>query len=149
MCWICPRSAGKPALNLSQINVVDVTSGVAKMHHLLAEEKGIELDCGCEFSNKQRTLDVDKWLQILTNLLGNAIKYTESGTVSLVSIHDHRQGRLDCRRSDRRGAGHSKRTRRADFSAVWLVDTDSILLEQPTPRAARGWGFPSPGNLPN
>ena len=72
------------------MDVIEVTSGVAKMHHLLAEEKGIELDCNCELDVTRRELDVDKWLQILTNLLGNAIKFTEQGEVSL-RIRNHEE----------------------------------------------------------
>ena len=79
---------GKSSVQLREVDVVDVTSGVAKMHHLLANEKGIHLECNCELDETQRVLDVDKWLQILTNLLGNAIKYTEEGVVSLV-IRNH------------------------------------------------------------
>ncbi len=79
---------GKSSVQLREVDVVDVTSGVAKMHHLLSNEKGIHLECNCELDETQRVLDVDKWLQILTNLLGNAIKYTEEGVVSLV-IRNH------------------------------------------------------------
>ena len=79
---------GKPSLQQREVDVMEVTSGVAKMHHLLAEEKGIHLECSCDLDETQRVLDVDKWLQILTNLLGNAIKYTEKGTVSL-RIRNH------------------------------------------------------------
>jgi CheY-like chemotaxis protein len=54
----------------------------------LAEQKGLELDCGCQLITKNRVIDVDKWLQILTNLLGNAIKYTEEGKVKLDIYED-------------------------------------------------------------
>ena len=81
---------GQPSLNSQKVDVIEVTSGVAKMHHLLAEEKGIELDCNCELDVTRRELDVDKWLQILTNLLGNAIKFTEQGEVSL-RIRNHEE----------------------------------------------------------
>ena len=132
---------GKPSLNLSQINVVEVTAGVAKMHHLLAEEKGIELDCGCQLSNKQRTLDVDKWLQILTNLLGNAIKYTETGTVVL-RIHDHpdKDDWIAAEVTDE-GPGIPQGQEERIFQPFGLLDTDSILLEQPHAEGSTGLGL--------
>jgi PAS domain S-box-containing protein len=74
---------GKPAVKRTKVNVVEVTSGIAKMHHVLAEEKGIFLNCGCRLEEKRRVIDVDKWLQILTNLLANAIKFTKEGGVTL------------------------------------------------------------------
>ena len=80
--------SGKHTVNKTAVNVVEVTSGLAKMHHLLAEQKGLELDCGCQLITKNRIIDVDKWLQILTNLLGNAIKYTERGKVRLDIYED-------------------------------------------------------------
>ena len=132
---------GKPSLKLSQINVIEVTSGVAKMHHLLAEEKGIQLNCGCELSNKQRTLDVDKWLQILTNLLGNAIKYTESGTVVL-SIHNHpdKDDWIAAEVTDE-GPGIPEGQEERIFMPFGLLDSDSILAEQRLDEGSTGLGL--------
>jgi PAS domain S-box-containing protein len=132
---------GKPQLNLSQINVVEVTSGVAKMHHLLAEEKGIELNCGCQLSNKQRTLDVDKWLQILTNLLGNAIKYTDSGTVVL-NIHNH-PDKDDWIAAEVRdeGPGIPAGQEERIFLPFGLLDSDSILSGQRHAEGSTGLGL--------
>ena len=132
---------GKPSLKLSQINVIEVTSGVAKMHHLLAEEKGIQLNCGCELSNKQRTLDVDKWLQILTNLLGNAIKYTESGTVVL-NIHNHpdKDDWIAAEVTDE-GPGIPEGQEERIFMPFGLLDSDSILAEQRLDEGSTGLGL--------
>lgn len=132
---------GKPSLNLSDVNVVEVTAGVAKMHHLLAEEKGIGLNCGCELSNKQRTLDVDKWLQILTNLLGNAIKYTESGTVVL-SIRNHpvKDDWIAAEVTDE-GPGIPVGQEERIFRPFGLLDSDNILSEQRHAEGSTGLGL--------
>lgn len=132
---------GKPSLNLSDVNVVEVTSAVAKMHHLLAEEKGIGLNCGCQLSNKQRTLDVDKWLQILTNLLGNAIKYTESGTVVL-SIRNHpvKDDWIAAEVTDE-GPGIPVGQEERIFRPFGLLDSDNILSEQRHAEGSTGLGL--------
>lgn len=75
--------SGANVVSKTEVNVVEVTAGLAKMHHLLAEQKGLTLTCSCRLLEKNRRIDVDKWLQILTNLLGNAIKYTPEGEVTL------------------------------------------------------------------
>ena len=132
---------GKPSLNLSDVDVVEVTSAVAKMHHLLAEEKGIGLNCGCQLSNKQRTLDVDKWLQILTNLLGNAIKYTESGTVVL-SIRNHpvKDDWIAAEVTDE-GPGIPLGQEERIFRPFGLLDSDNILSEQRHAEGSTGLGL--------
>lgn len=116
---------GKPSLQLREVDVVDVTAGVAKMHHLLADEKGIHLECSCELDDTQRVLDVDKWLQILTNLLGNAIKYTEEGEVSLViRNHESKADWIVAEVSDE-GKGIPKEHQARIFEPFGMLNADS------------------------
>ena len=75
--------SGAQVVNKTEVNVVEATTAMAKMHRLLADQKGLNLTCSCRLSNNNRLIDVDKWLQILTNLLGNAIKYTVEGEITL------------------------------------------------------------------
>lgn len=132
---------GKPTLNPSQINVVDVTSGVAKMHGLLADEKGIVLHCGCELTNKQRTLDVDKWLQILTNLLSNAVKYTDEGEVRLnIYNHPDKDDWLVAEVTDD-GPGIPEGQEERIFRPFGLLDSDNILLEKRHAHGSTGLGL--------
>jgi len=60
----------------------DVADVVSRMTNL-AEEKG--LDLSAEISNEQSRLYADKFLvkQVLVNLISNAIKYTEEGSIEV------------------------------------------------------------------
>lgn len=108
--------SGTPQVNRQRVNVVEVTAGLAKMNHLLAEQKGLALECACHLTTKNRYLDVDKWLQMLTNLLANAIKYTSEGHVTLdIWEEDHRPDRIYAEVRDT-GPGISEEEREAIFT---------------------------------
>ena len=49
----------------------------------MAEQRGIELRLDLRSTSVRMTSDIDKARQILVNLLGNAVKFTDRGTVAL------------------------------------------------------------------
>lgn len=75
--------AGSQKVTPQKVDVRELTEGLAKMHFVLAEESGMQLICTCRLLKTRRVLDADKWIQILTNLLSNAMKYAAVGTVEL------------------------------------------------------------------
>ena len=132
---------GKPSLQQREVDVMEVTSGVAKMHHLLAEEKGIQLECSCDLDETQRVLDVDKWLQILTNLLGNAIKYTEQGTVSLrIRNHESKVDWIVAEVSDE-GKGIPKEHHARIFEPFGMLNADDPADEHRLEAGSTGLGL--------
>ena len=76
--------AGKQDVSLGSVNLKEVTDGLGRIFRPLAEEKGLELQIEHtdEVPLEIRT-DRSRVERILTNLLGNAIKFTERGRVSL------------------------------------------------------------------
>jgi signal transduction histidine kinase len=61
----------------------------------LAEQKGLRLHVQLPFSSVRMTSDIDKARQILVNLLGNAVKFTDSGAVTLRLSRGARAVRVD------------------------------------------------------
>ena len=90
--------AGKVTLLRTRLNLAELAHQVTAVFTPRAQEKGLTLSvCGAQ-SAVEVYADVDRMAQILTNLMGNAIKFTERGTVQVsVGIGD---GQVECRVAD-------------------------------------------------
>ncbi len=75
--------AGKIKLHLRQTNVISVISSVVEMMQPMADAKGLKLAVTSECAPTQVIADSGRLQQIVTNLLSNAIRYTESGRIEL------------------------------------------------------------------
>lgn len=75
--------AGGMQLNWSDVSVTALAEGAAKQVQTLARDAGLKLhvDVGSEVSTIQG--DEAKLMRLLVNLLGNAIKFTPSGSVTI------------------------------------------------------------------
>jgi signal transduction histidine kinase len=83
---------GKDALNLGKVDIEDLVRSVDALVRPRAERQGLNLRIDCP---PQPAIDADqrKLKQILSNLLGNAIKFTPSGgSVTLSVRRDPRRG---------------------------------------------------------
>jgi signal transduction histidine kinase/DNA-binding NarL/FixJ family response regulator len=76
--------AGRTEVAHTDVDLRELMRGVSDMIRMRAEEKGLQLVCrqsrGCP--NRVRT-DGAKLRQVLVNLVGNAVKYTNQGSVTL------------------------------------------------------------------
>ena len=75
--------AGKIKLHLQQTNVESVINTVVEMMQPMADAKGLKLAVATDCAPKQVIADGQRLQQIVTNLLSNAIRYTESGSIEL------------------------------------------------------------------
>lgn len=75
--------AGRMILQPIVTDVRELISSVVEIIEPLARNKELSLVVDCDRTPDQVTTDPLRVQQILTNLLSNAIRYTESGTVSL------------------------------------------------------------------
>jgi signal transduction histidine kinase len=83
--------AGRMELCAAPVRLRQAIAAVAEMVQVRAEEKGLAFQCVVDDDAPEAILADDKRLrQILLNLLGNAVKFTSEGRVSLrVAMLDH------------------------------------------------------------
>ena len=76
--------AGKMSMETIDFDLISVVEGTIELLALPAQEKGLELGCllDCEVLRGLRG-DPGRVRQILTNLVGNAIKFTERGEITV------------------------------------------------------------------
>lgn len=82
--------AGKFDLENKPFELNSVLSNIMSLFEFQALQKGLELDLNVTLDESIMIGDSLRLTQILTNLVGNAIKFTETGSVSInvVSIHE-------------------------------------------------------------
>jgi signal transduction histidine kinase len=81
-------NAGKIKLNLQRTNVQSVINTVVEMMEPIADAKGLKLAVTSHCAPTQVIADGQRLQQILINLLSNAIRYTESGSIELSCRRD-------------------------------------------------------------
>ena len=83
--------SGRVELKKTSVDVVSLIKNVASSFQIKAKEKGIELRVELpEAKEINLYVDEDRIIQVFTNLIGNALKFTEKGsvTVSLTQEQD-------------------------------------------------------------
>ncbi len=92
--------SGKMEVFAETFGIEDLVRGVASTVQTLVDRKGnrIELEIGSELGAMHS--DVTKIRQVLLNLLGNAAKFTEHGTITLAASRDVSPGNIVFRVSD-------------------------------------------------
>ncbi|MHA7900302.1 MAG: PAS domain-containing hybrid sensor histidine kinase/response regulator [Henriciella sp.] len=116
--------AGEIDLEVSAFDPAELSTIVNEVFHPLAEKKGITLTADVSAAGKMIKSDVGKIRQVLINLVGNALKFTQRGAVA-VSIDydgDDRNGRLSLEVRDT-GIGISKRDQVVLFDRFKQADS--------------------------
>jgi signal transduction histidine kinase len=75
--------AGKMQLNLESVEIKSLITAVTEAFEPSAQEKELEMILDCDRAPQEVLSDPLKLQQIITNLISNAIRYTESGTVTI------------------------------------------------------------------
>ncbi len=75
--------AGQVKLQLALTNVHELINNVCQMLEPLATEKNLKIVTDCDRAPKEVITDSFQLQQVVTNLISNAIRYTESGTINI------------------------------------------------------------------
>lgn len=74
--------AGKVQLQLECVNIFSLINEIRNLFAYLAEKKGLNLDIAVDNNlPNEIILDKGRLMQVLSNLIGNAIKFTEKGEI--------------------------------------------------------------------
>jgi len=78
-------SAGRMDFNLKSLSINEAVKAVEETMRPLTKEKGLELIIELDDAVPLVNFDKDKIIQVLTNLVSNAIKFTETGSVKITT----------------------------------------------------------------
>ena len=132
--------AGKIEIEHSAFDLRIVVEEVTELFSELAYGKGLELACFVPATLETALIgDAGRLRQILTNLIGNAVKFTERGEVGVRVYALERDGilSLDRLRSRRHRDRHSGRKAPAHIRSI----CPSRQLDDPAIRGDRTWAF--------
>jgi signal transduction histidine kinase len=75
--------ANEVKLNCESVQVCEVVEDVTVMLEALAQQKGLSMSMVCSLVNQPIVTDKGRLRQIVTNLMSNAIRYTEAGSIQV------------------------------------------------------------------
>ncbi len=82
-------TAGSFELTATQFNTTDFFQSLLDTFRPIADEKGLQIDISCQLEKLPTLYTDEHYLRlILVNILGNAVKYTEQGGISLRAVYD-------------------------------------------------------------
>nr|WP_281378676.1 PAS-domain containing protein [Azospirillum oleiclasticum] len=85
--------AGRLEIEPVAVNLRDLVEGVAELLGARAREKGLDLVCRLDLEGRERrSVDPVRLRQILINLVGNAVKFTEAGHVAVAVTKGEQAG---------------------------------------------------------
>ena len=98
--------SGKETLNIKACNIYDIIESMNSVFEKQADQKGLKYQCTTKIQHPYIYCDSIKLEEILLNIVGNSIKYTDEGMV-LIQIEEVESGQFQCTIQDK-GIGMSE-----------------------------------------
>ena len=87
--------SGKETLNIKACNIYDIIESLNSVFEKQADQKGLKYQCTTKIKHPCIYCDSIKFEEILLNIVGNSIKYTEKGQI-LIDIEEVESGAFQC-----------------------------------------------------
>jgi signal transduction histidine kinase len=88
--------SGKTTYSMQQADLVNIATTVVGQMRAFATEKGLRLESLTTLPELIGTFDSEKIMQVLSNLVSNAIKFSDKNTLVLIELAAH-QDKIICR----------------------------------------------------
>jgi signal transduction histidine kinase len=92
--------SGKISLEMKDEDINKIIQSVADAQESVARNKGLYLKVSLDSKIPSISLDQDKIIQVLNNLIANALKFTETGGITVSSQTDEGKHQVEVRISD-------------------------------------------------
>jgi signal transduction histidine kinase len=112
--------SGKESVHMQNVELTEVAREVAVVMEPLVTRRGLRFDLALPAHSLPLHTDPDKLRQVLLNLVGNAVKYTERGRIQL-EVTEGADGHVIIRVADS-GMGIAKQHLTQIFEPFWQVD---------------------------
>ncbi len=121
--------AGIIDLEFEKKNLNELVRGVAEIEKTAAQKKNISLNLNLSRGPLLVEVDSDKIIQVLTNLIHNAVKFTEKGTITIASERQGENAKVSVLDT---GIGFSNEEAKKIFSEFSQTDAARKMFPQGT-----------------
>lgn len=113
---------GRIKIELAKVNIKDAVKKVVSSFDLEADKKGLKIKEVYPKENLFSDLDGERFEQVMVNLVGNAIKYTNKGEVEVTVSSEGDSNKISVRDS---GIGMDEEERKKLFTKFYRVQNDA------------------------
>ncbi len=125
--------AGRTTLNVTSFDLFALLENLQEMLHFRADSKGLQLVFECDPTLKRYIqTDSSKLRQVLLNLLGNAIKFTKTGSITLKVKLDIDEPELTAENLGNSSQLHDSQTDKPEAAAENLPEGSEYQPEIPS-----------------
>lgn len=111
---------GRMTFELTETDIASIITDLIKEYSISAKQKKLKLKTIIPENFPKAMVDADRFKQIMINLIGNAIKYTPSGEVSVVLECNTKQAKIIVKDT---GVGMSEEDRERLFTKFYRIRT--------------------------